>query len=133
MKTLLTGMVSLPFELLDEIIYYVAQFGTLEIRTLRCVNKAFCGLVTPTAFREIVVRTTEESTQGFLELLVSTDIVKHVRAIEVIEEPGECGHGNATDSFDGLLFFLQFHTRWRPKMVKKRGLSEVLSGSIRGL
>ena len=85
----LAGTFSLPLELLDEIIAYVATSAP-ELLTLRCVNKALCSLTTPAAFREIAVRITEKSTQGFLELLVRTDIAKHVRAIEIIEDPGKC-------------------------------------------
>ncbi|KAH9029511.1 hypothetical protein EDB85DRAFT_1522656 [Lactarius pseudohatsudake] len=80
------GLLSLPLELLDEVTDYVAA-SPQEILTLRCVNKAFCSLVTPAAFRKIVVHTTDESAQGFLELLVSTDIAKHVRVIQIIEDP----------------------------------------------
>ncbi|KAF8269067.1 hypothetical protein EI94DRAFT_1726154 [Lactarius quietus] len=76
------GILSLPLELLDEIIDISAQ----ELLTLRCVNKALCSHVTPAAFRKIVVPTTEKSTQGFLELLVTKDIAKHVRVIEILED-----------------------------------------------
>lgn len=80
------GILSLPFELFDEIIDYVAM-SAQEMFTLRCVNKTLCSLVTPAAFREIVVHTTEKSSQGFLELLVSADIAKHVRVVRIIEDP----------------------------------------------
>ncbi len=88
------GILSLPPELLEEIIDYLAM-SPQEILTLRCVNKTLCSLVTPAAFREIVAHTTDESTQGFLELLVSTDIAKHVRVVKIIEDPGTCGLGYA--------------------------------------
>lgn len=42
-------------------------------------------------FQDIVVRTTETSTQNFLELLENADIAKHVRVIEVIRDRGKCG------------------------------------------
>jgi len=44
------GILSLPCELLDEIIDYVAM-SAQEIFTLRSVNKTLCSLVTPAAFR----------------------------------------------------------------------------------
>ncbi|KAH9056372.1 hypothetical protein EDB87DRAFT_1687590 [Lactarius vividus] len=79
-------MLLLPIDLLDEIVDYVAT-SPQEILTLRRVSKAFCSLVTPTAFREIVIHTTDKSTQGFLELLASADVVtKHVRVIQIIED-----------------------------------------------
>jgi hypothetical protein len=48
------GIHSLPLELLDEITSYV-DISAPDCLTLRCVNKTICGLITPTAFREIVV------------------------------------------------------------------------------
>jgi hypothetical protein len=88
------AILSLPLELLDEIIAHVAMSAP-ELLILRCVNKILCSLITPTAFKEIVVRSTEKSTQGFLELLVCTDISKHVRVIEFIEDRGKCERGYA--------------------------------------
>ena len=82
------GILSLPPELLDEIINYVAA---QEILALRCVNKTLCILLTPAAFKEIVVHTNEKSAQGFLDLLVNKDIAKYVKVIRLIEDPGECG------------------------------------------
>ncbi|KAH8987028.1 hypothetical protein EDB92DRAFT_1204980 [Lactarius akahatsu] len=79
------GIHPLPFELLEEIMDYVAT-SPQEILTLRRVSKTFCSLVTPTAFREIVIHTTDKSTQGFLELLASADVAKHVRVIQIIED-----------------------------------------------
>ncbi|KAH9011505.1 hypothetical protein EDB85DRAFT_2159853 [Lactarius pseudohatsudake] len=79
------GILPLPIELLEEIMEYVA-ISPQEILTLRRVSKTFCGLVTPTAFREIVIHTTDKSTQGFLELLASADVAKHVRVIQIIED-----------------------------------------------
>ncbi|KAH8978149.1 hypothetical protein EDB92DRAFT_1911942 [Lactarius akahatsu] len=79
------GLLSLPLELLDEVTDYIAA-SPQEILTLRCVNKALCSLVTPAAFRKIVVHTTDESAQGFLGLLVSTDIAKHVRVIQIVRD-----------------------------------------------
>ncbi|KAH9056369.1 hypothetical protein EDB87DRAFT_1637500, partial [Lactarius vividus] len=81
-----TGLLLLPLELLDEVIDYVAA-APQEILSLRRGNKALCSLVTPAAFRTIVVHKTDESAQGFLELLVSTDIAKHVRVIQIVEDP----------------------------------------------
>jgi hypothetical protein len=83
------GILSLPLEIFDEIIGYV-EISAPDLLTLRCVNKTLCGLITPTAFREIIVRTTEESAQGFLALLASTDIAKYVRVLEFIEGSGKC-------------------------------------------
>ena len=91
----LAGTFSLPLELLDEIIAYVATSAP-GLLTLRCVNKTFCGLITPVAFRKKVIRTTEKSIQGFLQLLLSTNIAKYVKVIEVIEDPGKCGFGYAS-------------------------------------
>ena len=85
-----TGIFSLSVEILDKIIGYVA-LSSPELLTLRCVNKALCGLITPVVFQDIVVRTTETSTQNFLELLENADIAKHVRVIEVIGDQGKCG------------------------------------------
>ncbi|KAH9009539.1 hypothetical protein EDB85DRAFT_2244299, partial [Lactarius pseudohatsudake] len=79
------GILPLPIELLEEIMEYVA-ISPQEILTLRRVSKTFCGLVTPTAFREIVIHTTDKSTQGFQELLASADVAKHVRVIQIIED-----------------------------------------------
>ncbi|KAH9021497.1 hypothetical protein EDB85DRAFT_2293481 [Lactarius pseudohatsudake] len=94
---LFAGLLSLPLELLDEVIDYVTT-SPQEILTLRSVNKTLCSLVTPAAFREIVVYTRDESTQGFLELLVSTHISKHVRVVQIVEDPGpfetEWGEGS---------------------------------------
>ncbi|KAH9011964.1 hypothetical protein EDB83DRAFT_2680617 [Lactarius deliciosus] len=81
------GLLSLPLELLDQVIDYVAT-SPQEILTLRSVNKTLCSLVTPEAFRKIVVQTTDEGIQGFLELLVSTHISKHVRVVQIVEDPG---------------------------------------------
>ena len=87
-----SGILSLPLELLDKIIAYV-EVSVPELLILRLVNKTLCSLITPIAFREIVVCTTEESTQSFLELLVSTDVVKHVKVVQIIEDPGKCEIG----------------------------------------
>ncbi|KAH9031410.1 hypothetical protein EDB83DRAFT_2525785 [Lactarius deliciosus] len=84
---LFAGLLSLPLELLDQVIDYVAT-SPQEILTLRSVNKTLCSLVTPEAFRKIVVQTTDEGIQGFLELLVSTHISKHVRVVQIVEDPG---------------------------------------------
>ncbi|KAI9447550.1 hypothetical protein H4582DRAFT_8890 [Lactarius indigo] len=80
------GLLSLPHELLDEIIEYVAT-SPQDILTLRRVNIALYGLVTPLAFREIAVHTTDESARGFLELLVTTYIATHVRVVRIVEDP----------------------------------------------
>ncbi|KAH9029518.1 hypothetical protein EDB85DRAFT_1523512 [Lactarius pseudohatsudake] len=79
------GILPLPIELLEEIMDYVAT-SPQEILTLRRVSKTFCSLVTPTAFRKIVIHTTDKSTQGFLELLASADVPKHIRVIQIIED-----------------------------------------------
>ncbi len=85
----LVGILALPLELLDEIIEDVAV-SAHDILNLRCVNKAFCHLATTVAFWEIVVHTTDKSTQGFLQLLVTPDITEYVRDIKIIGDPGEC-------------------------------------------
>ncbi|KAH8993861.1 hypothetical protein EDB86DRAFT_1315852 [Lactarius hatsudake] len=87
MNMLFAGLLSLPLELLDQVIDYVAT-SPQEILTLRSVNKTLCSLVTPAAFRKIVVQTTDEGIQAFLELLVSTHISKHVRVVQIVEDPG---------------------------------------------
>ncbi|KAH9030890.1 hypothetical protein EDB85DRAFT_2290300 [Lactarius pseudohatsudake] len=83
---LFAGLLSLPLELLDQVIDYVAT-SPQEILTLRSVNKTLCSLVTPAAFREIVVYTRDKNIHGFLELLVSTHISKHVRVVQIVEDP----------------------------------------------
>ncbi|KAH9071429.1 hypothetical protein EDB83DRAFT_248981 [Lactarius deliciosus] len=83
---LFAGLFSLP-ELLDQIIDYL-KMSPQEILTLRSVNKTLCSLVTPAAFRKIVVYTRDESLQRFRELLVSTHISKHVRVVQIVEDPG---------------------------------------------
>ncbi|KAH9031402.1 hypothetical protein EDB83DRAFT_1843235 [Lactarius deliciosus] len=77
------GILPLPIEILEEILEATSP---QEIFALRRVSKTFCSLVTPTAFRKIVIHTTDKSTQGFLELLASADVAKHVRAIQIIED-----------------------------------------------
>ncbi|KAH9071376.1 hypothetical protein EDB83DRAFT_2517181 [Lactarius deliciosus] len=77
------GILPLPIELFEEILEATSP---QEILALRRVSKTFCSLVTPTAFRKIVIHTTDKSTQGFLELLASADVAKHVRAIQIIED-----------------------------------------------
>jgi hypothetical protein len=99
----------LPLELLYKIIEDVAM-SPHDILNLRCVNKVFYGLATPLAFREIEVRTTEESAQGFLNLLVSTDIPKYVRVIQIIEDPSERGLVTASRSADGILLSSMIRT-----------------------
>ncbi|KAH9071419.1 hypothetical protein EDB83DRAFT_2574466 [Lactarius deliciosus] len=79
------GILPLPIELLEEIMDYVAE-SPQDSLTLQRVSKTFCSLVTPTAFRKIVIHTTDKSTQGFLELLASADVAKHVRVIQIIED-----------------------------------------------
>ncbi|KAH9018948.1 hypothetical protein EDB85DRAFT_2010221 [Lactarius pseudohatsudake] len=83
---LFAGLLSLPLELLDQVIDYVAT-SPQEILTLRSVNKTLCSLVTPAASREIVVYTRDKNIHGFLELLVSTHISKHVRVVQIVEDP----------------------------------------------
>ena len=125
------GILSLPFDVLDDIISYVA-ISEPDLLTLRCVNEALCGLITPMAFKEIVVRTTEKSTQGFLELLANTDIAKHVRYLDLIEDTGKCRLGYASAQYRSagiLLDNTQIHTRMSgasSDVVKKRILCEVL-------
>ena len=79
------GILSLPPELSDKIIGYLPA---RDIFTLRCVNKTLCSLLTPAAFRQITVYATEKSVQGFLDLLHSPDIAKHIRVIRIIEISG---------------------------------------------
>ena len=108
-----------------------------DLLTLRCVNKTLCGLIMPTAFKEIVVRTTETSTQRFLELLANTEIAKHVRYLEFIEDTGKCRLGYASAQYRSACMVLdntQIHTRMSgasSDMVRKRVLCEVLSRPIR--
>ncbi|KAH9071401.1 hypothetical protein EDB83DRAFT_2574422 [Lactarius deliciosus] len=81
----LAGILPLPVELLEEIVDYVAE-SPQDNLTLRRVSKTFCSFVTPTAFWKTVIHTTDKSTQGFLELLASADVAKHVRVIQIIED-----------------------------------------------
>ena len=83
------GTLGLPLELLCKITEDVA-ISPNDILNLRCVDKTFYGLATPLAFREIVVHTTEKSAQGFLDLLIDTNLSNHVGVVQIIEDPGEC-------------------------------------------
>ena len=59
------GILSLPFDVLDDIISYVA-ISEPDLLTLRCVNEALCGLITPMAFKEIVTSSHDrEEYSGF--------------------------------------------------------------------
>ncbi|KAH9011976.1 hypothetical protein EDB83DRAFT_2322096 [Lactarius deliciosus] len=84
----LVGILALPDELLGKIIDDT-ELSAHDVLNLRCVNSTFRDLATQRAFWEVVVHTTDESTLGFLEFLVTPDIAKYVRDIKIVEDRGQ--------------------------------------------
>ncbi|KAH9160527.1 hypothetical protein EDB89DRAFT_1978538 [Lactarius sanguifluus] len=90
------GILALSDELLGKIIDDT-ELSEHDVLNLRCVNSIFRDLATRRAFWEVVVHTTDESTLGFLEFLVTPDIAEYVRDIKIVEDLGPVPHNFETE------------------------------------
>ncbi|KAH8978150.1 hypothetical protein EDB92DRAFT_1911946 [Lactarius akahatsu] len=95
-KPRLVGILALPDEILGKIIEDT-ELSEHDVLNLRCVNSTFRDLATQRAFWEVVVYTTDESTLGFLEFLVTPNIAKYVRDIKLVEDLGPVPHNFETE------------------------------------